>query len=274
MILPAASPRPCKAKGKFIMRSVIASFKILGYVLLTFTLIAVQKPMLWFARDRAISLAYPKIYWKMCCAVFGVKIRVEGNIAKGEHLIYAGNHISYMDIPVMGSLLNASFIAKKEIEGWPVFGWLGTLGQTVYISRAPLDAPKEAQALNDRLSKPLPIIMFPEGTSTNGRTVIPFKSSLFQIFLNKNLRIQPFTISLVEIDGRKPETDDLRDLYAWHGDMTLVPHLWAFAKTKGAVIKVVFQDIVSTRSYDDRKKLSNDCYEGVVRGLDLSCARA
>jgi 1-acyl-sn-glycerol-3-phosphate acyltransferase len=144
------------------------------------------------------------------------------------------------------------------------------MGQTIYMSRNPADAAREGQMLNERLKEPSPVIIFPEGTSSNGSSVLPFKSSLFELFLNKNITVQPFTISIMSIEGKVPVTPNMRDHYAWHGDMDLVPHLWDFVRGKGATIKVTFQPPIATASFKDRKLLCDVCHSAVVKGLDLS----
>ena len=126
----------------------------------------------------------------------------------------------------------------------------------------------------DRLQEGLPLIIFPEGTSSDGTKILPFKSSFFEIFLNRDVKIQPFTISVLEFDGKKASSADIRDQYAWYGDMTLEPHLWHFAKSRGAVVKVSFQEPVLSSSFQDRKQLSAACHSGVVKGLDLLEAAA
>ncbi len=82
--------------------------------------------------------------------------------------------------------------------------------------------------------------------------------------------MQPFTIQIKEVSGKTLETQAVRDQYAWHGDMTLEPHLWSFAKGKGAIIKVKFHEILTTSSFKNRKELCAASYGSVVKGLDLS----
>lgn len=251
------------------MRSIIGAGRLFIFLLSALFTIAYQSILMLFTKGPA-ALVYPRAYHDFCRKLLNIKIITEGEIARGKNVVYVGNHISYLDVQVVGSLLNASFIAKKEVEGWPLFGLLGKMGRTLYISRAPADAAKATKMLSDRLEEGLPLIVFAEGTSTNGMQVLPFKSSFFEIFLNKEIRIQPFTVSVLEVDGQKADSPAVRDQYAWHGDMTLEPHLWCFAKGKGAVIKVSFQEPILSTSFIDRKSLSNACYNGVVKGLDLS----
>lgn len=254
------------------MRQLLGIARLTLFLLASAITIAIQTTVLSILRLRGkrIALLYPKMFHYQCCKMVGLNVLVEGEIAHGDNIIYVGNHVSYFDVQALGSLVEGTFIAKKDIESWPFFGLMGKMGQTIYMSRNPADAAREAQMLDERLKQPSPVIIFPEGTSSNGSSVLPFKSSLFELFLNKNITIQPFTISIMSVDGKMPVTDEMRDHYAWHGDMDLVPHLWNFVKSKGATIKVTFQNPIATHSFKDRKLLCDLCYSAVVKGLDLS----
>ncbi len=251
------------------MRSLVGAFKLFVFFLSALVTFAVQGTILTFCKG-PITLIYPRAYHAFACWLFGLKVVVEGDIDTSPNVVFAGNHISYLDVQAVGSIVKGCFIAKKEVESWPLFGALGKMGQTLYVSRNPQDAPKEIKAIADRAQSGIPIIVFPEGTSSDGTSIFPFKSSLFEIFLNKNIKIQPFTISLVEVHEENNPTPHKRDYYSWYGDMDFGPHLWRFAKGKGAVVKVIFQESVSTSCYTNRKSLSNDIYEAVCKGLDLS----
>lgn len=255
------------------MRPVIGAFKLGTYLLLTFSLMPVQL-FLRLVSNGPIIYAFPKWYHGLCCRIFNIQVIVEGKIETGPHVVYAGNHLSYLDITVIGSVLPAAFIAKKDVAGWPLFGTLGKLQNTLFISRDPRDAAQVKKDFEERLKDPLPLILFPEGTSSNGSGILPFKSSMFEIFLNKDLTIQPFTLSLLQVDEQNAVTPAQRDLYAYHGDIVLAPHFWNFSKMKGAVLKLKFQEPVSTVSFNDRKSLSAITYQSVAEGLDLSHAAA
>lgn len=254
------------------MRTLLGATRLAIFLLASMVTIIVQTTVLSILRLRGkrIALLYPKFFHDFCTRLVGINVLLEGEPAKGENIVYLGNHVSYFDVQVLGGLVEGTFIAKKDIESWPFFGLMGKMGQTIYMSRNPADAAKESQMLEERLKQPSPIIIFPEGTSSNGESVLPFKSSLFQLFLNKDITIQPFTVSIMSVEGKVPVTAEMRDRYAWHGDMDLIPHLWDFVKSKGATVKVTFQNPIATHSFKDRKLLCDACYAGVVKGLDLS----
>lgn len=263
------------------MRGMIGAGKLFLYLALTAALIPLQWLIGLFTKGPALY-AIPLFYHRLCCRLFGIRLIVEGDIARsddGRRIVFAGNHISYLDITALGSLIPASFVAKKDVARWPLFGTLAKLQNTYFISRARADAVQEREAFARRLrDNPAPLIIFPEGTSSNGSGVLPFKSMMFDIFLNKDIMIQPFTISLIAADERNvtggAESAFLRDYYAYHGDISLPPHLWGFAKGKGCVLKIVFDKPYATDRFDDRKALCAYTYERVTQGLDLSSSPA
>ncbi len=165
-----------------------------------------------------------------------------------------------------------ALFARGDLSGWPIFGYLATLQQTIFVSRERKDAAAAKDMLDAVLRRGTNLIVFAEGTSSGGSAVLPFKSSLFGLAMEnatgKPLLVQPVTISLLDVDGKPASNDATRDLYAWHGDMTLGPHIWNFAKLKGARIKVSFHPPRDAAAYDDRKKLCQDCHNDVAGGLE------
>lgn len=253
------------------MRSVIAGLKFVLFFLWCCVIVPAQLVVLLFHKGcGAYILPY---YWhKGVCLIFGLQVRVEGQPQRSGQVLFVGNHLSYLDIPVIGTVLKASFVAKKDVAQWPVFGFLSKLQQTAFIDRARGAAIKEADSLGSMVAQGKSLIIFPEGTSTDGRNVLPFKSSLFSLALAdavREMRIQPFTVHIETIAGQAPESQDIRDIYAWHRDMdTELPvHLWGFAKSKGAVIVLTFHAPIRAQDYEDRKALAKACHEHVSNGL-------
>ena len=185
---------------------------------------------------------------------------------------FVGNHLSHFDIFVIG-WLKASFLAKEEIATWPVFGFLTKLQQTAFISRSAKDAAKVKNNVDAMIDEGKNLIMFPEGTSTRGDTVLDFKSSLFSLALahaDRGFVLQPFTIILHKVDGRKSDTQELKDLYAWDRDnpIDIGPHIWNFAQTKGAELELVFHDPVEIAPGEDRKALARRIQQIVAQPID------
>ena len=216
------------------------------------------------------SYVIPSLWQRGICRIFGLKIIIEGSPLRDRQTLYVANHISYLDIPALGSVLKASFISKKEVATWPVFGTLARLQQTAFISRSRADAQREKNAISNMIAEGKSLILFPEGTSTDGRDVAPFKSSLFSMTLEDSQRlimIQPVTQRIESVDGRPSDDRAVRDLYAWWGDMTMPPHLKGFAASRGAVIRLIFHPPLDPRDYQDRKSLAEACEKAVRVGL-------
>ena len=253
------------------MRTAVASFKFLIFTLLCLVVAPIQILILLIHKGNGAYIV-PWLWQKTVCCIFRVKVVVEGKPYKDSQTIYVSNHISYLDIPAVGSILRASFVAKKDVASWPVFGFLSKLQQTAFISRSREDAKKEKYALDTMLMDGKNLIIFPEGTSTDGREVLPFKSSLFSIAYREGLddiRIQPFTIRMARVDNKDVTTQDIRDIYSWHLNMDtpLEKHLWTFAKSKGATIKVIFHPEIKASDFSDRKTLAKTSHNAVSNGL-------
>ncbi len=254
------------------MSTIKAILKLLLFAIVSIVIVTLQLIVLAFNNGPAAYII-PQQWHRILCFVFGIKIRITGEPYKNGQVIFVSNHISYLDILVLGTALRASFVAKKDIASWPVFGFLSKLQQTAFISRSHIDAKKEKHALDTMLASGKSLIIFPEGTSTDGREVIPFKSSLFAIALrnenNSDIFIQPITLAMQSVDKHDVVTQDDRDLYAWHINMTtpLAEHLWRFAKSRGAEIHLYFHTPVDANEYTDRKILAKTCHEAVSNGL-------
>jgi 1-acyl-sn-glycerol-3-phosphate acyltransferase len=227
---------------------------------------------IWLLFDRGPKSYILPHFWQWGVSkIFGLKIICEGTPYTDSQTLYISNHISYLDIPAIGSILKASFVAKEELEKWPVFGYFSKMQQTAFISRNPAHAAKEKNSLENMLKEGKSLILFPEGTSSDGTSVLPFKTSLFILALKnptgRALPVQPVTLSIIEVDGKKPDTQKTRDIYAWHGDMTLGPHLLKFARGKGATIKIVFHPVIHSSEIGDRKVLAKMCHDDITKGM-------
>ena len=129
----------------------------------------------------------PVIFYRSLCTIFRIKVKISGQPADGQ-VLFVGNHLSYIDIPVLGGHLNATFISKADVRQWPILGTLAALGKTIFIERSRNAAGKCIADIDKSLSQGRSLILFPEGTSTNGMDVLPFKSTIFELFLNEKLK--------------------------------------------------------------------------------------
>lgn len=248
-----------------------AILKIIFFSVFTIFMVCLQIIIMGFTRGpKAYIVPY---YWqKGVCRIFQIKVVTVGQPETRKQTFFLVNHVSYLDIPALGSILKASFVAKSEVETWPLFGFLSKLQQTVFIGRDKSKAAQGKTALNKSLDEKKSLILFPEGTSSEGYTVLPFKSSMFSIAYSEeaqNICIQPVTLCIEEVNKKAPQTQSERDIYAWHLNMDtpLPQHLWLFAKSNGAKIRLIFHPAFEKNNYEDRKKLSNACHETVLKGF-------
>lgn len=253
------------------MKALWTPLKLGGFLLWCLIMVPPQLIMMLLSgRKPAYTLPY---FWhKGVCALFGLKVLIEGTPCTDRQVIFVCNHMSYLDIPVIGSVLKASFVAKSEVAQWPVFGFLSRLQQTAFISRSKTTLGSDKNNLETMLKDGRSLIIFPEGTSTDGRSVVPFKSSLFSIAVSadalaNDIWLQPMTLSLTMVDRQSPAAQTLRDMYAWYGDMNLAPHLAAFTRIRGATVKITFHPPIQARALPDRKKLALVCHEQIAHSL-------
>nr|WP_246717574.1 lysophospholipid acyltransferase family protein [Microvirga flocculans] len=179
----------------------------------------------------------PVWFHRALLAIFNVRVIERGTPPGNAPTIVVSNHVSWLDIPVIGSLHPLSFIAKSEIEGWPVVGTLARLQRSVFIDRQRRKATAEVNdALAHRLVKGEAIVLFAEGTTSDGNRLLPFRSSLVgaaQTALMhdsvERVLLQPLAISYTRRHGL-PVTRRERPSIAWYGDMDLAPHLRLFVQ--------------------------------------------
>jgi 1-acyl-sn-glycerol-3-phosphate acyltransferase len=211
-----------------------------------------------------------------CCALFGLEITVRGEPVASGATLYVANHVSYLDISVLGSVLNVPFVAKREVASWPVIGLIGRLGETMFIDRAAAHTAGQRDALATRLAAGERLILFAEGTSSSGGRVLPFKSALFgaleRASPNPPIRVQPVTIAYPRFRGGLTIVYAFRPLYAWYGDMTLLPHIWSALGLPGAEVEVRFHAPVLASDFASRKALARHAEQEVANGL--AAARA
>ncbi|MDD3182810.1 MAG: lysophospholipid acyltransferase family protein [Alphaproteobacteria bacterium] len=217
----------------------------------------------------------PIFFHKMLSRIVGIKVRTHGSVAKGEEtapVLFVCNHSSYMDIPVLGSVIQGSFVAKSEVSGWPFLGVMSKLQDTVFIERRTVRAAKQREVLRDNLEKGKSLILFPEGTSSDGMRTLPFKSTLFSIVekpltSGNMVKVQPVSVLCTEISGM-PIGRSWRPYYAWFGDMTLVKHAWDVFKIASFTVDVIFHDPITIDDFGDRKLLSAHCERVIADGVD------
>ena len=242
-----------------------ASLRLLLYLGLTLVLLPVQ--LLFLAVTPRLARRLPRLHHRLTTRIIGMRVVCAGRPAEEPGTLFVSNHVSYFDIIALGSVLDAHFVAKSEVSGWPLFGLLAKLSGTVFIERRGSRARRQIDQLWRRLENGERLIIFPEGTSSDGSRVLPFKSSLFGAVERKDAIVQPVSIRYTRINGM-PLGRALRPLYAWYGAMELVPHLLE-ALSRGSIeVTIAFHPLLCASDFPDRKGLSRHCHARVADGVD------
>lgn len=209
----------------------------------------------------------PWLFHRALSRSLGIRIAVHGAPVRRQRVLYVANHVSWADIPVLGARIpGAAFIAKSEVGGWGMVGRLADLGRTVYVERQRrLSAPSQRDSIAQRLNRGDSLILFPEGTNSDGVSVLPFKSSLFAVADGiADLLIQPITVAYTRVNGLPVTRRNLPDL-AWVGDTELVPHAQALMALGPIRAEIIFHAAVDPALFDSRKTLARHC-ETVISG--------
>jgi 1-acyl-sn-glycerol-3-phosphate acyltransferase len=181
------------------------------------------------------------------------------------------NHVSYLDIVVLGAVMPIRFVAKSEVQSWPWLGWLAQCAGTVFIQREKRRSLLEvSRQLELTAQKNTPVLIFPEGTSTNGKTVLPFRSSLLAVATKESTPVLPSWVGYELRDG-----DATRDV-CWWGEMTLLPHLWNLLGYEEIVASIRFGRVIR---HWDRKTLATELHlavcdlaDGAAVNRTVACA--
>jgi len=180
--------------------------------------IAITFPLLSPTKRRAARAAWLHRWCRFACLVLGLRLTTTGSIPRSGLLVC--NHLSYLDIIALSSLQPCVFVAKRDVRAWPLFGWLARAGGTIFVQRnSRLAAPTEISQIREAIEAGLLVVLFPEGTSSDGATVLPFKSSLLQAAVSSGCPIAPAGITYHLSRGSVAN-----EVCYWR-DMTLVPHL-------------------------------------------------
>jgi 1-acyl-sn-glycerol-3-phosphate acyltransferase len=241
-----------------------AGAKSLGLLMVVALALPTQALVLVFTRGRA-SMRFPPFFHAAFARVLGVRVRQVGTPLQGRGVVHVSNHLSYLDVQVLGRVLRTRFVAKEDVRAWPLFGLLSRLQQTVFISRARHRAGEVGDALSQALAGEHGLLLFPEGTTSDGSAVLPFKSSVFApLLVVPGVVLQPVRIELLSVDGVGIAEGGERDLYAYYGDATLVPHLWKFMRGSGAEVQVRFLEPIALGPQDERKALARTAWTAVA----------
>jgi len=216
------------------------------------------------------SMTVAQLWQRFACFLIGIRVTVTGAPAKDRPLLLLSNHSSWLDIPVLASVAPVSFIAKSEVATWPVVSFLARAQRTVFVDRDARHATgAHADEVAGRLSRGDIIVLFAEGTSSDGNKVLPFRSALVgaaqrAIRDGGGATVQPVAIAYRKMHGL-PLGRQHRPLVAWYGGTDLLPHLKRLISQGGIDVHVVFGPARRLAAGDDRKRVTQQAGELVRR---------
>jgi 1-acyl-sn-glycerol-3-phosphate acyltransferase len=246
----------------FILSAVV----VVTLVLLPFQLIGI-------AFDLRLRRAVPQLYHRMLCALIGVRIREIGLRSADSPALILSNHVSWLDISVISALSPVVFVAKREVAEWPLFGWLARLQRTIFIDRqARHQTGAATRAIAGRLLGGDAVVLFAEGTSSDGIRVLPFRSSLVGAVHralggsthHTHVTVQPMSLAYLSLSG-VPLGRGLRQRVAWYGDADLIPHLFAVLASGAVDVTVSWGEAVAHDIAADRKAIAREAERSVRR---------
>ncbi|HUZ72841.1 MAG TPA: lysophospholipid acyltransferase family protein [Stellaceae bacterium] len=256
-------------EGSFLLRLWRATL----YLALTVSAGPIQAVLLLIKSP--LARRFPAAYHRLCCRVLGFRIERFGTLSTTRPTLFVANHQSYLDIPILGSIIEGSFVAKAEIADWPYFGALAKLQRSIFIDRRPGSTAKQRDAIMRRLEEGDDLIIFPEATSSDGLHVLPFKSALLSVAefhpRGAPLVVQPVTVAYTRLDGM-PLGRFYRPFVSWYGGMQVSSHLWTMLGLGKLTVRIIFHPTVTIAEFGSRKALAEHCYRVIASSLALTLA--
>jgi 1-acyl-sn-glycerol-3-phosphate acyltransferase len=214
-------------------------------------------------------------YCRTLCALLRVRIHVVGRPVQDRAVLLLFNHVSWLDIPVIAALGPHIFVAKHEIASWPVVGLAAKLQRAIFVDRRRRQQAGEAASqIADRLRNDGQVVLFAEGTSSDGNRVLPFRSALVGAAAQieqADAILQPASIGYTRIHGM-PMGRQHRPLVAWYGDLEFTPHFKGLVRCGPIDVTVTFGDPICFDGSTDRKTAAKTL-EATVRRLTVAALR-
>jgi 1-acyl-sn-glycerol-3-phosphate acyltransferase len=221
------------------------------------------------------KVGFARLYWAVFTRLIGIQVRVIGSVAHrtaGRSVVFVSNHSSWIDVPVVGGVLDGCFVAKGDVASWPIVSTIARLGRTVFVTRSRASTRRERDAMRAVLGAGDNLILFPEGTSSDGSRVLPFRTSFFALAETRDGEdnsqlpiIQPVSVVYDRLGGL-PAGRASRPVFAWYGDMDIASHFWRLTQHIGLRATVLLHAPLDPAHFEDRKALSQTVWQIVADG--------
>ncbi len=246
-----------------------AALLLVGFLLMTLPLMPIQAILLRLSVPWARR--FPHWYHGHVCRLLGIRIHMQGQVQSDTPVLLIANHSSWLDIPVVSAVAPVSFVAKREVDGWPFVAWLARLQRTIYVDRTRRAGVAQTTGeMLQRLNRGDTLVLFAEGTSSDGNRVLPFKTSLLAAVkpsrgsqaacgtpsgATPGAMVQTLAIAYTHLHGLPLGRAD-RCQIAWYGDMEMGPHAWQLLQLGPIDVTVSIGPAVALDSFSDRKALA------------------
>lgn len=233
-----------------------------GFLALTMPLMPLQA--LFVRVWPAAARRFPHWYHRKVCRLLGIRLNIEGTVAQARPVLLVSNHTSWLDIPVLSAVAPVSFVAKREVGTWPFVSALARLQRTVFVDRDRKSAAgQSANEIALRLGQGDTVVLFAEGTSSDGNRVLPFLTSLFgavkppagQAAPPPDTVVQTLSLVYTKLHGVPLAFAD-RPFVGWYGDMEMTSHAWALLKSGPLDVAIHIGPPIPLADFPDRKALA------------------
>ncbi|MGC2409822.1 MAG: lysophospholipid acyltransferase family protein [Methyloceanibacter sp.] len=254
------------------MRGLRAWLVLTAFFAFTLPLMPFQLLFLWTGSRYART--FPHWYHRQVCRIVGVRLHVDGSVARERGVLIIANHVSWLDITVLSAIAPVSFVAKQEVASWPFVSWLAKLQRSVFIDRTRrTEVTDKASEILSRLQAGDHIVLFAEGTSSDGNSVVPFKTPLFAAAkpsggkpLGADICAQTLALTYTKLHGI-PLCRRGRPVVAWYGDMDLASHAWRLLSLGPLDAHIRIGPPVPFDDFADRKSLARHAEEQVRKDV-------
>jgi lyso-ornithine lipid O-acyltransferase len=249
-------------------------FRALLFVLAMAFFVILVAPVQARARmaGSAIQHWIQNFFCRTMCRIIGIEIEAVGALGGRAPRFVTANHVSWTDIIAIASLYPLVFLAKTEVKNWPVLGYLARLQGTIFVDRGRRqDIPKVNAALARELRQGRDLVIFAEGTSSDGAKVLKFNASHFAMLHELATGPENCAVAVVPVAFAYFPRDDARTEkpvdVGWYGDMTFLPHLWSLMRRGGVRCKIIFGAPIDPATFPDRKALAEATQASVAQLL-------